>query len=63
MTVLRANGLPSSLVSKDRRRPSPVFTDKVSRSVPTDGSKPARAALVSAFIQAVVFAENPSGLE
>lgn len=63
MTVLMANGLPHSLVSKDRSRFSPVLTDNIFRSVPSDGSKPARAALVNASIQAVVFAANPSGLE
>lgn len=63
MTVLRANGLPHSLVSKDCSRVSPVLTDNVFRSAPSDGIKPARAALVSATIQAVVFAANPSGLE
>ena len=63
MTFLSANGLPHSLVSKDRKRLSPVFNKNVSRSGPSHGSKPARAASVSAFIQAVVFAANPSGLE
>lgn len=63
MTVRRANGLPHSLVAKDLRRVSPVFNDIVSQSAPSDGSKPARAALVSASIHAAVFAANPSGLE
>lgn len=63
MTVLRANGLPHSLVSNDRKSDSPVSNDSVFRSAPSDDSKPARAASVSASIQVLVFAAKPSGLE
>lgn len=63
MTVLRANGRPHSLVSNDRKSDSPVSNDSVFRFAPSDVSKPARAASVSASIQALVFAAKPSGLE
>ena len=56
ITVLRANGLPHSLVSNERKSVSPVFNDKVSYSAPSDDSKLAWAALASAFVQAAVFA-------
>jgi len=61
MTVPRARGLPHSLVSKSRRRSSPVLSDRVSRPSPCACSKPARAALLSTAIHAAVFAAKPSG--
>lgn len=63
MTVPSAKGLPHSLVSKDRRRSSPVLIDSVSRWLPGAGSKPARAALPRASAHAAVLAAKPSGLE
>lgn len=61
MTLSKASGLPQSLVSKDRKRSSPVLIDNVSCSSAGVGISPALAAFRRAFSHAATFAAYPSG--
>ena len=62
MTVPKDSGLPHSFVVSACRSSSPVLRDRVSRLFPGAGISPALAACLSAFSQAEMFAEKPSGL-
>lgn len=62
MTLPKASGLPHSLVSRDRKRSSPVIMDNVSCISPGVGISPALAAFCRALSHAVTLAAYPSGL-
>ena len=62
MTVPKDSGLPHSFVVSACRSSSPVLKESVSWLFPGAGISPALAACLSAFSQAEIFAEKPSGL-